>query len=45
MSEKLIWSIENDEKKWAMPIGNWSFIVYQLNIHFKERLEDALDLV
>ena len=37
--------IKNAEKKWTMPIRNWSLTISQLNIHFKERLKDALNLV
>lgn len=37
--------IQNAEKKWTMPIRNWSLTISQLNIHFKERLKDALNLV
>jgi putative transposase len=37
--------IQNAEKKWTMPIRNWGLTISQLNIHFKERLKDALDLV
>ena len=37
--------IMNAEKKWSMPIRHWSLTISQLNIHFKERLKDALDLV
>jgi transposase-like protein len=37
--------ILNAERKWTMPIRNWSLTISQLNIHFKERLKDALDLV
>ncbi len=37
--------IQNAEKKWTMPIINWSLTISQLNIHFKERLKDALNLV
>ncbi len=33
------------EEKWAMPIRNWSLTISQLNIIFKERLKDKLDLV
>ena len=33
------------EKKWTMPIRNWSLTISQLNIFFKERLKDALNLV
>ena len=36
--------IQNAEKKWTMPIRNWSLTISQLNIHFKERLKDALSL-
>ncbi len=37
--------IRNAEKKWTMPIRNWSLTISQLNIHFKGRLKDALNLV
>ncbi|HKM18736.1 MAG TPA: IS256 family transposase [Aliarcobacter sp.] len=37
--------IQNAEKKWSMPIKNWSLTISQLNIHFKERLKNALHLV
>jgi len=37
--------IQNAQKKWTMPIRNWSLTISQLNIHFKDRLKDALDLV
>jgi transposase-like protein len=36
--------IQNAEKKWTMPIRNWSLTISQLNIHFKERLKSALNL-
>ena len=36
--------IQNAEKKWTIPIRNWSLTISQLNIHFKERLKDALNL-
>jgi len=36
--------IQNAQKKWTMPIRNWSLTISQLNIHFKERLKDALNL-
>ncbi len=36
--------IKNAEKKWTMPIHNWSLTISQLNIFFKERLKDALGL-
>ena len=43
---KLLYAgIQNAEKKWTMPIRNWSLTISQLNIHFKERLKDALDLL
>ena len=43
---KLLYAgIQNAEKKWTMPIHNWSLTISQLNIHFRERLKDALDLV
>ena len=42
---KLLYAgIRNAEKKWTMPIRNWSLTISQLNIHFKERLQGALDL-
>ena len=37
--------IRNAEKKWTMPIRNWSLTISQLNIHFSDRLKDALNLV
>ena len=37
--------IQNAEKKRTMPIRNWSLTISQLNIHFKDRLKDALNLV
>lgn len=36
--------IKNAERKWTMPIHNWSLTISQLNIFFKERLKDALGL-
>jgi len=36
--------IENAEKKWTMPIQNWSLPLSQLAIFFEGRLDDALDL-
>ena len=43
---KLLYAgIQNAEKKWTMPIRNWSLTISQLNIHFKERLKDSLDLL
>ncbi len=42
---KLLYAgIQNAEKKWTMPIHNWGLTISQLNIHFKERLKDALGL-
>jgi len=35
--------IRNAQKKWTMPIRNWSLTISQLNIHFKERLQGVLD--
>jgi len=38
--------IQNAQKKWAMPIKNWSLTITQLaqlTIHFDGRLDDALD--
>ena len=37
--------IQNAEKKWTVTIRNWSLTISQLNIHFKERLKNALNLV
>jgi len=43
---KLLYAgIQNAERKWTMPIRNWSLTISQLNIHFKERLRGHLDLV
>jgi len=43
---KLLYAgILNAEKKWTMPIQNWSLTISQLNIHFKERLTNALNLI
>ena len=36
--------ILNAERKWTMPIRNWSLTISQLSIHFKERLEGKLSL-
>ncbi len=42
---KLLYAgIMNAERKWTMPIRNWSLTISQLSIHFKERLEDKLNL-
>ncbi|CAA6806358.1 MAG: Mobile element protein [uncultured Campylobacterales bacterium] len=37
--------IQNAQKKWTMPIRDWSLTISQLNIHFKERLKHDLDLL
>lgn len=40
---KLLYAgIQNAEKKWTMPIQNWSLTISQLNIFFKERLQGVL---
>ena len=41
----LFMGIKNAQEKWTMPIRNWSLTISQLNIHFKERLKNALNLV
>jgi transposase-like protein len=42
---KLLYSgILNAQRKWNMPIRNWSLTISQLNIFFKERLKNALSL-
>ena len=42
---KLLYAgILNAERKWTMPIRNWSLTISQLSIHFKERLEGKLSL-
>ena len=42
---KLLYAgIMNAEKKWTMPIRNWSLTISQLNIYFKERLKGKLSL-
>jgi len=42
---KLLYAgIMNAERKWSMPIQNWSLTISQLNIFFKERLKDALKI-
>jgi len=40
----LFMGIQNAQKKWTMPIRNWSLTISQLAIHFEGRLDDALDL-
>jgi len=42
---KLLYAgIMNAERKWTMPIRNWSLTISQLDIYFKERLKDKLSL-
>ena len=42
---KLLYAgIMNAERKWTMPIRNWSLTISQLDIHFKERLKGKLSL-
>jgi len=36
--------IQNAQKKWTMPIRNWSLTLSQLAIFFEGRLDNALDL-
>jgi len=40
----LYMGIQNAQKKWTMPIRNWSLTISQLAIFFEDRLEDALEL-
>ena len=40
----LYMGIQNAQKKWTMPIRNWSLTISQLAIFFEGRLDDALDL-
>jgi transposase-like protein len=40
----LFMGIQNAEKKWTMPIRNWSLTISQLSIHFEGRLDKALNL-
>jgi len=40
----LFMGIQNAQKKWTMPIKNWSLTISQLNIHFEGRLDKALNL-
>ena len=40
----LFMGIKNTQKKWTMPIRNWSLTISQLAIHFEGRLDEALDL-
>ncbi len=42
---KLLYAgILNAEKKWTMPIRNWSLTISQLDIYFKERLKGKLSM-
>jgi transposase-like protein len=36
--------IQNAQKKWTMPMQNWSLTISQLAIFFEGRLEEALEL-
>ena len=36
--------IQNAQRKWTMPIRNWSLTISQLAIYFDGRLNDALGL-
>jgi transposase-like protein len=36
--------IQNAQKKWTMPVRNWSLTLSQLAIHFNGRLDEALGL-
>jgi transposase-like protein len=40
----LFMGIKNAEKKWTMPIRNWSLTISQLSIYFEGRLNKALNL-
>ena len=40
----LYMGIPNAQKKWTMPIRNWSLTVSQLSIYFEGRLDKVLDL-
>jgi len=40
----LYMGIQNAQKKWTMPIRNWSLTISQLAIYFEGRLDDALNL-
>ena len=40
----LFMGIQNAQKKWTMPIRNWSLTISQLAIHFEGRLDEALGL-
>jgi len=36
--------IQNAQKKWTMPMKNWSLTISQLAIFFEGRLDKALEL-
>lgn len=40
----LFMGIQNAQKKWTMPVRNWSLTISQLSIHFEGRLDKALNL-
>lgn len=40
----LFMAIQNAQKKWTMPVRNWSLTISQLAIHFEGRLDKALNL-
>jgi len=40
----LFMGIQNAQKKWTMPIRNWSLTISQLSIEFDGRLDNALNL-
>ena len=40
----LFMGIQNAQKKWTMPVRNWSLTISQLAIEFDGRLDDALNL-
>ncbi len=40
----LFMGIQKAQKKWTMPIRNWSSTISQLSIEFDGRLDDALNL-
>jgi len=40
----LFMGIQNAQKKWTMPIRNWSLTISQLAIYFEGRLDKALNL-
>ena len=40
----LFMGIQNAQKKWTMPIRNWSLTLSQLSIYFEGRLNKALNL-